>query len=228
MENDRRKRSMKPSLMRIALTCFLVPVVLLLSVAAFAGEINKAVKGAEKEPAPIAGAKVKAAEDKKPIEPAAAPAQITPAKIGPAERQIEPLSTYSDDSKGRVIKWQIICTGSGCGNDNVLFLSPYQDFHILCGTLGQVAVGRGSSPSFGINQGFWQETITGEYLRGDANQDGIINVGDIVYLVSYLYKNGPAPAPVWVGDCNCDEIVNVGDIVFLVSYLYKGGPEPSC
>jgi len=222
---------MKPSLMRIALASFLVPAMLFLSAAAFAGEINKAVKGTEKEPAPIAGAKVKAAEDKDPIAPATpdvSPAQITPAEIRPSERQIEPLSTASADDKGRVIKWQIICTGSGCGNDNVLFLSPYQDFHILCGTLGQVAVGRGSSPSFGINQGFWQETVTGEYLRGDANQDGIINVGDIVYLVSYLYKNGPTPSPVWVGDCNCDEIVNVGDIVYLVSYLYKGGPAPGC
>jgi hypothetical protein len=66
------------------------------------------------------------------------------------------------------------------------------------------------------------------YLRGDANGDGIINVGDIVYLVSYLYKSGPVPAPIWVGDCNCDEIVNVGDVVYLVSYLYKGGPPPGC
>jgi hypothetical protein len=66
------------------------------------------------------------------------------------------------------------------------------------------------------------------YLRGDANGDGIINVGDIVYLVSYLYKSGPAPDPIWVGDCNCDEIVNVGDVVYLVSYLYKGGPAPGC
>jgi len=66
------------------------------------------------------------------------------------------------------------------------------------------------------------------FLYGDANGDGIVNVGDIVYLVSYLYKGGPAPNPVWAGDCNCDEVVNVGDIVYLVSYLYKGGPPPGC
>jgi hypothetical protein len=64
------------------------------------------------------------------------------------------------------------------------------------------------------------------FTRGDANGDGIINVGDIVYLVSYLYKNGPAPSPIDAGDCNCDDIVNVGDVVYLVSYLYKGGPPP--
>ena len=65
-------------------------------------------------------------------------------------------------------------------------------------------------------------------IRGDANGDGVINVGDIVYLVSYLYKAGPAPNPLWTGDANSDGIVNVGDIVYLVSYLYKGGPPPGC
>jgi hypothetical protein len=66
------------------------------------------------------------------------------------------------------------------------------------------------------------------FLSGDINGDGIINVEDIVYLVSYLYRGGPAPDPLWVGDCNCDGIVNVGDIVYLVSYLYREGPPPGC
>ena len=66
------------------------------------------------------------------------------------------------------------------------------------------------------------------FIRGDANRDGIIDVGDIVYLVSYLYKNGPAPSPIDAGDANCDGIVDVGDIVYLVSYLYKNGPPPGC
>jgi len=65
-------------------------------------------------------------------------------------------------------------------------------------------------------------------ICGDVNNDGIVNVGDIVYLVSYLYKGGPAPIPMpCVGDVNNDDIVNVGDIVYLVSYLYKGGPVPN-
>jgi hypothetical protein len=213
--------------MRVTVAVVLVPAVLLFS-AAFAGEINKAGKDSGKR---ATAQELKEPAKKAPDEPktsVASPAQITPAEIKPAELQIEPLSASSDDDKGRQIKWQILCTGSGCGNDNVAFTTRYQDFHFLCGTLGQVAVGRGSSPSFGINQGFWQAPIVDEYVRGDVNRDEIINVGDIVYLVGYLYKNGPAPSPVWVGDCNCDEIVNVGDIVFLVSYLYKGGPEPSC
>ena len=73
--------------------------------------------------------------------------------------------------------------------------------------------------------------VSAEYVCGDANEDGIINVGDVVYLVSYLYKGGPPPVPnECVGDVNNDEIVNLGDVVYLISYLYKGGPvpDPNC
>jgi RHS repeat-associated protein len=47
-----------------------------------------------------------------------------------------------------------------------------------------------------------------------------------VYLVSYLYKGGPAPNPIYAGNANGEGVVNVGDVVYLVSYLYKGGPPP--
>ena len=66
------------------------------------------------------------------------------------------------------------------------------------------------------------------FLPGDANGDETIDVGDVVYLVNYLYKGGTAPDPVEAGDANCDAAVNVGDVVFLVSYLYRNGPPPGC
>jgi hypothetical protein len=67
-----------------------------------------------------------------------------------------------------------------------------------------------------------------QVICGDVNNDGIVNIGDVVYMVSYLYKSGPAPIPqTCVGDVNNDDIVNVGDIVYLVAYLYKGGPVPN-
>ena len=64
--------------------------------------------------------------------------------------------------------------------------------------------------------------------RGDVNGDGIVDVGDVVYLISYLYRGGPPPDPMNMGDVNCDGIVNLGDVVFLISYLYKSGPVPRC
>ncbi|MGB7063336.1 MAG: dockerin type I repeat-containing protein [Candidatus Zixiibacteriota bacterium] len=64
--------------------------------------------------------------------------------------------------------------------------------------------------------------------RGDCNCDGIVDIGDVVYLIGYLYRNGPAPTLTEVGDSNCDGIVDVGDVVRLIGYLYKGEPPPSC
>jgi len=64
--------------------------------------------------------------------------------------------------------------------------------------------------------------------RGDANGDGIIDLGDVLYVISYLYKGGPAPDPFEAGDCDCDGIVDLGDVLYLISYLYKGGPAPGC
>jgi len=71
-------------------------------------------------------------------------------------------------------------------------------------------------------------TIKYPFIVGDANGDRIIDVGDVVYLINYLFKNGPAPNSLQAGDANCDEVVDVGDVVYLINYLFKNGPQPSC
>jgi hypothetical protein len=65
-------------------------------------------------------------------------------------------------------------------------------------------------------------------IRGDANRNGEINSGDVVYLLNYLFINGPAPDPLWVGDANCDGVVDVSDVVYLINYLFASGPPPGC
>ena len=65
-------------------------------------------------------------------------------------------------------------------------------------------------------------------VRGDVNQDEVINSADVVYLINYLFKGGPAPEPLWIGDVNCDGIINSADVVYLINYLFKGGPPPGC
>ena len=65
-------------------------------------------------------------------------------------------------------------------------------------------------------------------VNGDANGDGVIDLGDVVYLITYLYKNGLAPIPLLSGDANCSGEVELGDVVYLITYLYKGGPQPGC
>jgi hypothetical protein len=65
-----------------------------------------------------------------------------------------------------------------------------------------------------------------ESMCGDANGDYAVNVGDAVYLISYIFKGGPEPIPLCAGDANGDAAVNVGDAVYLISYIFKGGPAP--
>jgi hypothetical protein len=66
------------------------------------------------------------------------------------------------------------------------------------------------------------------FARGDANGDGSINSGDIVYLINYLFIGGPAPSPLEAGDADCNGEVNASDVIFLINYLFVGGPPPSC
>jgi hypothetical protein len=64
-------------------------------------------------------------------------------------------------------------------------------------------------------------------ICGDVNNNGVVNLGDVVYLIAYLYKGGPAPVPsLCVGDVNNDNAVALGDLVYMITYLYKGGPAP--
>jgi hypothetical protein len=73
----------------------------------------------------------------------------------------------------------------------------------------------------------WSEAmVITVYARGDCNGDGIVNVGDVLYLINYLYKNGSIPLPSWTGDVNCDREINLGDAVYLINYLFKNGPPP--
>lgn len=64
------------------------------------------------------------------------------------------------------------------------------------------------------------------YLLGDVNTDGVIDVGDVVYLINYLYKNGSAPFMLILGDVTRDGHVDVGDVVYLINYLFKNGEPP--
>jgi len=66
-----------------------------------------------------------------------------------------------------------------------------------------------------------------DYVLGDANYDGTINVGDAVYLINYIFRAGSPPIPYASGDANSDGELTVGDAVYLINYIFKGGPPPA-
>ena len=64
-------------------------------------------------------------------------------------------------------------------------------------------------------------------VSGDVNSNGSITSADIIYLVGFVFKGGPAPQPVVeAGDVNCSGAVTSADIIYLVGFVFKGGPAP--
>jgi uncharacterized Ntn-hydrolase superfamily protein len=73
-----------------------------------------------------------------------------------------------------------------------------------------------------------EKRVVKYYRWGDANGDGNINVGDAVFIVSYIFRGGPAPVPTDAADANCDTKLNVGDAIYIVNYIFREGPTPNC
>jgi hypothetical protein len=85
----------------------------------------------------------------------------------------------------------------------------------------------------GANYGeaYWDDLLVSReraYLLGDATGDGLVDASDVVYLLNYLFVNGPEPRPLEAGDANCDGVVDIADVVYLLNYLFVGGPSPTC
>lgn len=67
-----------------------------------------------------------------------------------------------------------------------------------------------------------------DYLCGDANGDKSIGIGDAVYIITWIFRGGPEPSPIYAADANCDGATNIGDAVRIVNYIFRQGPEPCC
>lgn len=66
-----------------------------------------------------------------------------------------------------------------------------------------------------------------EYWPGDVNFDGVVDIGDIVFLINYVFIYGPSPPHLISADVNGpDRVIDIEDIVYLITYLYKKGPDP--
>jgi hypothetical protein len=60
---------------------------------------------------------------------------------------------------------------------------------------------------------------------GDADGNTIVSISDVVYILAFVFAQGPAPDPD-LGDADCNGFVNISDAVYLLSYIFGGGPAP--
>ena len=65
------------------------------------------------------------------------------------------------------------------------------------------------------------DNSTGITIKGDANDDGIVNAADIVEVVNYIMGSPSEKFKKKAADANSDETVNAADIVSLVNIILK-------
>jgi hypothetical protein len=65
------------------------------------------------------------------------------------------------------------------------------------------------------------------FIRGDDNEDGDINLADVVFNLQFQFAQGTAPSCARTLDANDDGAINIADPVRMLNHLFsQGGPLP--
>ncbi|MCK4856771.1 MAG: hypothetical protein KAT58_02270 [candidate division Zixibacteria bacterium] len=70
------------------------------------------------------------------------------------------------------------------------------------------------------------QIIVDTYMCGDADGSSLVNIADVVFLISYVFGGTAAPEPLEAGEVDCDGVVNIADVVYLINYIFGSGPAP--
>ena len=66
----------------------------------------------------------------------------------------------------------------------------------------------------------------GDFIRGDANGDGVVNVADAIWSLQEIFNNGPAGTCFDSKNFNGDLVYDIGDPIFLITYIFSNGTAP--
>jgi hypothetical protein len=100
-----------------------------------------------------------------------------------------------------------LCTGDfDADGDN--------DLAVVSDALGRVSI--------------FSNIANGDFICGDINDDGLINLQDALSLIDFIYRHGYPPVDRRAGDINGSGVINIQDFSYLIRFLYRQGPEPAC
>ncbi len=69
-----------------------------------------------------------------------------------------------------------------------------------------------------------------EGTLGDIDEtfSGSMDIGDLVYIVAFMFLEGPPPACLAEVDFNADGEIDISDLILIVSYMFGGTILPDC
>jgi hypothetical protein len=101
--------------------------------------------------------------------------------------------------------------------------SEYEQYPTLSPSEDQLVFAARHQPA---GLGGWDLFVSKWHASGDMNADGQASSSDIIYLVSYLFGDGPRPRDPSVEDLTCDKTISVLDVVVLANFVLRMGPAP--
>ena len=70
-------------------------------------------------------------------------------------------------------------------------------------------------------------TVTNDFQRGDSNDDGTINIADIIWMLAEMFTGGTTTDCLSADDTNADGLNDAADAVYTATYIFLGGPAPA-
>lgn len=71
--------------------------------------------------------------------------------------------------------------------------------------------------------------VTVTPICGDVDDNGSIpDIADLIYLVTYMFADGPEPPVMASVDVDIPTGLDIADLVYLVNFMFNQGPAPVC
>ncbi|MGE3166066.1 MAG: dockerin type I repeat-containing protein [Planctomycetota bacterium] len=102
--------------------------------------------------------------------------------------------------------------------DPALGSPPVENVVVVAGAAEPPSLFNGSvflSPVYGV-----------PLIRGDCNDDGIVNIADTIWIIAQLFDNGPVSTCTAACDPNGDGGLDTSDAIYDFNYLFLMGPPP--
>jgi hypothetical protein len=93
---------------------------------------------------------------------------------------------------------------------------------------GGIVIEGGSITVTGNSDGsVYEVQATGSFTRADTNEDFLIDIGDVITSLDYLFSGVEGPECLARLDINDDNLLDIGDPIYLLNALFvSGSPNP--
>jgi len=144
----------------------------------------------------------------------------------------------SDPNPDHTVFYDLIIASDSLLSDTVVLYSLTDTTYLYVDTLPSDTIDNVFFWKIRAHDLWWASTFSEQtyrfsfvppYTCGDVDGNGSsANIGDLTYLVDYLFRGGPPPPIMDAANVNATNGINIADLTYLISYLFRGGPEPVC